>query len=223
VAALHEPWPWLIEWAYRRAVKGEFAGDDMVKVFRNVVPIPPGPQVVGIVDQKLTPFITTLAAAVPQARFIWLIRDGRDVAASGYNRGWYGPAEGRPQTPYSRYRLRGDEVGAVSERAWQKMSAYERNAWYWAWCNEQIATALGGLPEERWMLARLEHLDLGAMQGFLGVEPVGLEMVHVNSTSALTRMNQGPPTEKPDREKKRAFKRQAGRMMDRLYPGWKRG
>lgn len=213
---------WLIEWAYKKETDpGNLPPfEDMVVAFQTVVPCPPGPQVCGIVDQKLAQFIPELAAAFPDSKFIWLTRDGRKVAASGYMRGWYGQSEERnPPHDWARWRLRGDKVGAVAPDVWEEMHPFERNAWYWAWANQGISAQLSMLDQARHRLVALERLTpevLGEMQDWLGLEPGGLELVHANRGPAQQGM---VLTDVRGME----FKEQAGEMMDTLYPGWRYG
>jgi hypothetical protein len=81
-----------------------------------------------------------LSEILPQAGFIWLIRDGRAVVASTVGRGWFDDheLEGVPPEKYMKrqwktHRLNGALCGALSGEEWRQMSVFERNCWYWAY------------------------------------------------------------------------------------------
>lgn len=228
LCAMHEPYPVMIEWAYQRhAESGLPARIAMISNFQAMFPHL-AVQRVGIVDQKTVQFIGDLAAAFPQAQFIWLVRDGRDVVASGLARGWYSEQEARfPPHLWAKYRLRGDVAGDVDAETWAAMSPFARNCWYWAWTQRQIRKRLAALsegPGERWQLVRLEDLNRDALvllQEWLGVQPLDLAMLHTNA-GVQERVRAARWRTWTD-EQRATFARICGEEMDQLYSwtGWR--
>jgi hypothetical protein len=111
--------------------------------------------------------IPAISAAFPRARFLHLVRDGRDVACSLIERGWLRAGApgvqarattttrddaGQPYGDYARFwveRDRRDEFGAVSEA--------RRCAWAWRRYNEAVLDQAGALGD-RLLQVRYERL-----------------------------------------------------------------
>ena len=66
--------------------------------------------------------IGILGRVLPEAKYVWLVRDGRDVVASTTARGWY-DAE-YTSGVWGEYRLRGDAVGEVGTAVWDAMTPF---------------------------------------------------------------------------------------------------
>ena len=167
-------------------------------------------------DHRLFNLIGILARLLPASRFVWLIRDGRDVVASTVARGWY-DAEFRSGL-WGEYRLRGDRCGDLEAAEWETMTQFEKNCWYWAYVNRTIGQQLEGVAADRWMALRLEDLasKSASLFEFLGVDPVAVGGMREN-TSRRTVV----PPERWDAAERAAFDRWCGETMDRWYPGWR--
>jgi hypothetical protein len=167
-------------------------------------------------DHRLFNLIGILASLLPTSRFVWLIRDGRDVVASTMARGWYG-AEFRSGT-WGEYRLRGDACGDLPATEWEAMTPFEKNCWYWAYVNRSIARQLEGLATNRWMPFRLEDLGSKAAEvfEFLGVEPVAVRGARENPSRRAV-----VPPERWIAAERRVFDRLCGGTMDRWYADWR--
>jgi hypothetical protein len=168
-------------------------------------------------DHRLFNLIGILARVLPTSRFIWLIRDGRDVVASTMAKGWY-DAEFRSGL-WGEYRLRGDACGDVPAAEWEAMTPFEKNSWYWGYVNRVIERQLSDLAPCRWMQLRLENLVSRAVGlfDFLGVRPIAVRGSRIN------RLRWGVvPPERWEEADSRAFERRCGETMDRWYPGWRR-
>jgi hypothetical protein len=185
----------------------------------------PADRVYGESDQKYWNLATLLAGMLPRSRFVWLIRDGRDVVASTYGQAWFPDAErpGDPVSPelYERwlyYRLHGAACKAFTPQAWEALGLFEKNCWHWAYVNAGIESVLSALSPERWRRVRLEELERQAAElfRFLGVAPVPAAVEQENrATYAVTRWQQWSGAER------RAFEQWCGEGMDRWYPGWR--
>lgn len=167
-------------------------------------------------DHRLFNLIAILANILPDSRFVWLVRDGRDVVASTMARGWY-DAEYTSGT-WGEYRLRGDAAGEVEAGEWNAMTPFAKNCWYWAHVNRVIGREVERLPSDRWMPLRLEDLrrDATGVFRFLGVDPVRAGEVRANPS----RRTVMPPAAWTDAERE-TFERWCGASMDRWYPGWR--
>lgn len=112
--------------------------------------------------------IPQLAQAFPQATFVHLIRDGRDVAASLLERGWLAPGAasdvvdaagtraddaGLPYGDYARFWVEPD-LRAQFEQA----DEARRCAWAWRRYEGAAREALAALPDERRIDIRYESL-----------------------------------------------------------------
>lgn len=179
--------------------------------------------VYGESDHHLFNLIPLLAEVLPEAKFIWLIRDGRGVVASGVARGWYDPEREAAAWPTRRwgpgiwdyYRIRGDLVGEVPAEEWQRMSVHEKNCWYWAHVQRTIEAGLAPLPKSRWMLVKLEELGstIPDILAFLGVPPAELAVPVANTSRKPVRSWDSWSPAETD-----AFWRWCGTGMARWYP-----
>ncbi len=165
---------------------GELTDEQVMAELRDLyvgnATLPPG--IYGESDQKFSNLVPLLAELLPDARFVWLIRNPVDAVNSMYSRGWYAdieqfpPADAEPRDDplyrfyYSEHRLRGDRAGAMSTEQWRAMSPFARNCWYWAYWNSLIEQQLSRLPAERSFSVRLEDLEdrLPSLLEFLGAE-----------------------------------------------------
>ena len=85
---LHEPVPYLVEetaeWRY-----GTVETVDLCSRLTESRPRQIDGKQYGESANRLSLAIPVLAEAFPDARFVWLTRDGREVVASGHQRGWF--------------------------------------------------------------------------------------------------------------------------------------
>lgn len=193
-------------------------------------------KIYGESNQKLASLIPVLADAFPDSRFIWLIRDGREVVASThFARQWYTPVgelvdvrknlakSSRPKE-WIWYRLRGDLLNDMSTQEWESMSRFEQNCWLWYRTNEIIRGHLDLLPEERWMLVKLENLyeQLHDICSLVGIEhPQHTERIRYNPSGIRPDSRAMPKywTEWSAQERS-LFEKWCGGMMAQWYPAW---
>lgn len=173
--------------------------------------------VYGESDHRLYNLIGLLSRLLPESRFVWLIRDGREVVASTRARGWY---RGEFHTgTWGEYRLQGDACGDVPHAEWEAMTPFEKNCWYWAFVNRRIGAQLEQVAPDRWMVLRLEDLASSATSlfQFLGVTPIEVGAARENPTRrTIVRHDRWGASEK------NAFERWCGETMDHWYDGWRR-
>jgi hypothetical protein len=115
----------------------------------------------------LAPFIQE---AVPNVRFIHLVRDPRDVIRSGMRRKWY-EGHGADKT---RITPRPDSSAA---REWGSYSAFKKNLWLWNETNSWIMNFTSGVPAERILLLHSEDV--------FKASPEALEKLFIFAGSSL--------------------------------------
>jgi acetyltransferase-like isoleucine patch superfamily enzyme len=176
-------------------------------------------------DHRFWNLAPLLNEMFPQAKFIWLIRDGQKVISSWQLRRHYKinsfseiseyPAGGKV---WYYYNLLGNHCGAFSDDEWKSMDSFQRNAWYWSYLNRRIQQDLQGIPAERWRMVKLENFEqaLPEIQGFLGVEMRPLKVKTYNASKKI-----------PDdwttwtTAQRASFERYCGAEMDCWYPDWR--
>lgn len=108
---------------------------------------------------ETSPQVTFLAPmilqALPQARFIHLIRDPRAVVRSGMRRKWYAGQA------YDATRIT-PRPQDVAFTHWSAYSPFEKNLWLWNETNRWILSFLANLPEGQKMAFHSEDLFAGA-------------------------------------------------------------
>ncbi|MEO0494864.1 MAG: hypothetical protein AAF081_15755, partial [Actinomycetota bacterium] len=226
---VHEPVPYLIEecaaWRY-----GELATEDLVAMLRETRPRQIDGRQYGESANRLSLAVPALAEAFPDARFVWLQRDGREVVASGHQRGWY-DAEVVADTPWERHRLRADRLGEMTEDEWVDLTPFEKNCWLWRRTNELIETDLAALDPQRWTTVRLDSLgqSLDQLADFLDISPVAWTVPHLNARTSTpgiadTRANTVDRVRSHhewDDAQHAGFDKECGELMDRLQPDWR--
>lgn len=143
-------------------------------------------------DQKLFNLIDEISIILPEAKFIWLIRDAREVVASATARNWFSDNEYNPNASdywlniWQKYRLNGFLCGEFSREQWKAMSVFERNCWYWKFVNETIEKKLSNIAGDRKLKVTLSDLneDIGVVFDFLGASRRDVIMSKVNRAKA---------------------------------------
>lgn len=220
----HEPHPILIklaaEWQHGLVSVGELRQYLAFKGNR-LFPHRVGLRLYGESDQKLSFIIPFLAEFGTNTKFIWLIRDGRDVVSSMVTRSRVYVDHSTAVSPslWHKYRIRGDRCGDVRPETWQSMTGFAKSCWYWSYTNRTIAESLADVGESTSMLVRLENLAdaLPSLLEFLDLPFYPLTMVSANVSKTLVR-----GFEAWTRNERNAFERWCGPEMDRWYPDWRR-
>lgn len=195
-------------------------------------------KVYGESDLKSANLITELHELLPQARFIWLIRNAPDFVASSYGRGWFDAREycygdevlfspdtivdesmfDKYRLEYSRYRINGGLCDPdLNQTSWQEMGAFERSCWYWNYWNLHIEEQLSHIPADQWTMVRLENLAprLASLYSFLRVAPVAQtdrELVHNKAYHKVVKSDQWTPLQNA------AYQKWCASSMAKWYP-----
>ncbi|MBU2359445.1 MAG: hypothetical protein KKB02_11020 [Alphaproteobacteria bacterium] len=170
-------------------------------------------------DQKYFNLIGSLCRILPEAKFIWLVRSGVDVVASGMRRSWFSDPSHKNWDVvhwyFHAYRPRGDLAGAMSPAEWQAAGPFERNCWYWDFVNRRIRADLADLPDTRKLYLRLEDMSnrLSDLQTFLGTGHSALKSKESNA-ALHAKHHVAQWTE----QERAIFSRRCGALMAELYP-----
>jgi len=223
---LHEPEPRLIA-ETAQYLYGIRDHGDMVDLLRRTRPTLPlkQEQQYGESHHVLSYVIPALREAFPEAKFVWLIRDGRKVVASMFARDWYS-GKWFHRSPsvrqWEEWRIRGDYSGAMSRRDWLSLSRFEKCCWHWTYKNRLIEHQLA-VTGATALTIHLENLGDRADElfDFLGLrKPDDATLSHLNE--ARSELGQAPtPWQIWRPEQTMAFDAFCGIAMDDWYPEWR--
>lgn len=179
-----------------------------------------GESVVGESNQRLSFVLPALHAAFPKARYIWLMRDGRDAVASMHHRLWYHRREQQRRHPqlaeWVSNRVCADAVGEMSKRQWVQLDYFSKCCWYWGYVNRLIAQQVAAL-DLNVMQVRLDQLAARSesILDFVGLSgAVAPEVPHVNSSQAARHWWRNPlPWQRWSSRQQRSFTEFAADVM----------
>ena len=179
-------------------------------------------------NQTLSLLIPVLTDVFPDARYIWLIRNGLDVVASVYQKQWYtGHSENHDRyedcPPIERAwidgRIEGDRCGDMSTIEWNKLVRFGRCCWYWSYVNRIIESDLNKYAAGRFKLLRLEELDMELSKV---IRWMGLKAAIVPTAKRYNVAKRNPYYWTMWTDQQRAtFDYWCGNPMDRFYPAWR--
>lgn len=131
-------------------------------------------------SNKLSWLIPELAALLPEAKFVHLVRDGRKVVGSYFRKlaaECYDdrstailqahvddPARNSAPPPEKKYWWPLPRRNDPQAKAFRGFDRFARIAWHWAEINRAIGEALAALPPSRSLFVRLEDLQASAQQ-----------------------------------------------------------
>lgn len=222
----HEPEPRLLMEAMQY-LYGKLPHDEAVALLRRTRPTIQTDKQYGESHHHLSLMIPALHDAFPQAKFVWLIRDGRKMVASLYARGAYkgyrfSATEGG--ILWETTRIRGDRVGDMSTLTWWGLSRFEKCCWHWDYRNRFSEQKLKECSCD-WMLIRLEELEArsGDLFEFLGLQPpVEMNVKHLNVAKPVSGRREMPQDWREwNGEQVLAFLHFCAPVMDQWYPGWR--
>jgi hypothetical protein len=182
-------------------------------------------------SNKLSWLIPELAALVPGAKFVHLVRDGRKVAGSYFHKlgdECYDDRstailrahveDGRPAPPpEKKYWWPLPRRDDPTWEAFRSFDQFGRIAWHWAEVNRVILDALSALPPERQMFVRLEDMLASPLLTRSLFEFLGLSWRDDHLRIFARPHNVNRPEDRPLDDAQRAiFERIASPMMERL-------
>lgn len=184
-------------------------------------------------SNKLSWLIPDLAALMPDAKFVHLVRDGRKVAGSFFRKlgdecyddrsnalfGAYAadPDHVPPPPPEKKYWWPHPRPGDAAAADFNGFNQFARIAWHWAEINRVIFDSLGQLPPARRHFVRLEDLrddeaQVRTLFGFLGL-PYSADLFALFQRPHNVNR---PEDRLLDEDQSRSFERIAGDMQKRL-------
>ena len=150
-------------------------------------------------DQKISNLIDIYAELFPKAKFLWLIRNAKDVIKSTYGRGWFDDREFGysyrsdvsvetiySDLIYSINRVNASKIiGQLTKEEWVKMTPFERNCWYWQYWNKKILEQLNRLDKSSWTQIKLESFDfeINSLISFLQITYFEFELERHNKAN----------------------------------------
>ncbi|MDW7774300.1 MAG: hypothetical protein SCH71_15550 [Desulfobulbaceae bacterium] len=212
---LHEPEPTLINESTKYLYK-QFSHQVMVETLKVTRPSHIKNKEYGESNQKLSFIIPAINDAFPESKFIWLVRDGRDVVNSIYSLGWYDPNL-LQQSPWQINLPQAPEVGELNNTQWEAMSPFQKCCWYWSFTNKLIQQELSIIDPARWILIHLECIDFDKINLFVGTHDIKKNLPWSNKRKKIKKNKTWIDW---DERKKYSFQELCGRQMDLLYPGW---
>ncbi|RJO61117.1 hypothetical protein C4544_03660 [candidate division WS5 bacterium] len=198
---------------------GEYPGSRIAEVLRDTRPNDTQNEIYGDVNLQYSLIVPIIEQVFPEGKYIWLIRDGRDVAASMYYRRWFDPEDLKVPNSYKRARLQGDLTGDFSPSEWQAMSRFAKCCWLWKKYNLIIESHLKGIDQEKWMSVRLDRLkltlpDIAKFLGLINETNVIVERLNVAYQSVTY-------WERWNIEERKTFESICGEVMDKWFPEWR--
>ena len=179
-------------------------------------------------NQTLSLMIPVLKETFPEARYIWLMRNGLDVVASTYQKQWYtGHSENHEryedcsliEKAWIDGRIRGDRCGDISPTEWESLDRFGKCCWYWGYANRVIERDLNKYAPGGFFILHLEEIDekIGGLIDWMGLK------VAVTPLARQHNIAKKVPFHWTDwsAEERKIFERFCGQLMDRLYPSWR--
>jgi hypothetical protein len=215
---LHHPKPELVIEA-TEAFYGDRQIQEVEKILQETRQPTVDGKIYGEVNLQLSLLVPSLQRLFPDARYVWLLRDGRDAVASMYYRGWYDPAQTRVADVWHKGRLLGNRTGDYSDVDWERLTRFEKCCWIWKKYNLIIEQRLSEMPAHRWKKIYLESLkrSLDDLAGFLDLQKPATVLVEKTNIAMqpVVAWREWTP------EQHTQFKVVCGEAMDRWYPQWR--
>jgi hypothetical protein len=223
----HEPYPQLIieSSAYRYGAIDEEALCDILRQTRTRTI---DNKIYCESNQTLSLIIPILVKTFPTAKYIWLLRNGLDVVASGYQKQWYsGHSENNQiyencppiEKAWIDGRIQGNKCGEISDDSWYNMNRFERVCWYWSYINKTIETDLNKYASGKFLLIKLEKVNLQFSKTlkWMGLNPFITPVIKKHN-KAKNNVHQWTSW---NIEERRNFSFWCGDLMDKYYPEWR--
>ncbi len=215
---LHHPRPELVVEA-TQYYYGNDDGREIARILRETrQPVVDG-KIYGEVNLQLTLLVPILREVFPHAKYIWLMRDGREVVASMYYRGWYDRSQTRVPEYWHDARLQADQTGDISSDEWNRHTRFEKCCWLWTKYNLIIEGELAATDPGPWRQVKLEEMkvQLPAIESFLGLHKTKPILVRKRNVALQPVVS----WHEWDTDQRQSFERICGEAMDKWYPTWR--
>jgi len=206
-------------------LKGTVTHSELVELLRETRSVDRigGTYLSGESNQRLSFCIDAINEAFLNSRYLWLIRDGREVVTSMHHRHWYDSNEDvireKSLLKWANTRICADQVGEMSSSEWSALGAFGRCCWYWSYTNRVIAESAGRL-EIAIRQVRLEQLEQEWEKICLWL---GISVTQNMRVKVMNQSSGGKPVpwQSWSRKQRDIFCRYAGSEMDVFYPDWR--
>ena len=223
VAAFHEPGPQFKD-EIEQYIRKEMELADLAELMRrNRQPTVEGKEYAEC-NLVMSYALPVLEEAFPEGRFIWLVREGREVVTSYLHLAALSP-ELQQEVNYNIFQCQFglDWFGQMTRKEWLALPEFDKCCWYWAKTNEFIRDGLKTAAPEKWILLRLEYLNqekhLLNECFHLPVHDRHQVPVINQGFSRYGRKRYGWQEWTPAHQE--TFARICGPLMDELYPQWR--
>lgn len=170
-------------------------------------------------NHYLFSLVSVLQKIYSDARFIHVVRDGRDFVRSAYNRNWYST-----NSRYDRITARDFPEDSCYDR-WAKMTRFEKIAWHWQKKDRFIEKALEEVQQsvrvyfESVFDAEKNYAGLRKMVNFLNLDAGIINEIDL-SKKRSTGSYQIPHWSDWDEDEIDKFKQIAGKRLQKHGYGW---
>lgn len=194
-------------------LSGKMPQRDMVNLLRQTRSADSigGERLSGESNLRLSFVLPALSEAFPEARYLWMLRDGRDTVSSYVHRKYY-----HPRYRFKEWELQAHEIGEMSEKEWTRMNPFSRCCWFWSYTNCTIQREAKRL-NLKVHLCRIEDFDneLPNIFSFLGLkDKVPQQAPKVDASTRKLPWRYWSP------DQRAVFRELAGSVMDEHYSGW---
>lgn len=173
ITAFHEPWPQMLKERQQALHEVWTEADTYMQIFLRaraglIARSTLGGKVFAETSARLTFFAPAIARALPEARFIHLVRHPGGVIRSGMRRSWY--SDNRSD----RYRIRPQE-GDPHFAGWESLPRFNKICWYWNAYNAFALRFRDSVDSSRLLLLKAEDLfaargdNMDRLFSFIGV------------------------------------------------------
>jgi acetyltransferase-like isoleucine patch superfamily enzyme len=140
----------------------------------------PSMKIIGESNQKLGNLVGLLFEIFPNAKFLWVKRDGRKTISSTYSKGWYKDSDKVSEfynpkiDKWEDSRLQGDQVGEFTKNEWINMTTFQKNSWYYAYWSFRIKNEFSNIPEKNKLIIDIDNLSnsIKIINAFLGLNNI---------------------------------------------------
>ncbi len=223
ICCLHEPEPILIEES-SQYLYSKMTSEEIVRILHQTRKTKVKGDMYGESNQCLSFIVEPLLEAFPDAKFVWILRNGIDFVNSAYNKKWYIDEEkihllkNDGLRRWASSRIQANKLGIMSNEHWGQMDQFEKCCWYWVYTNDLIEKKKELIKSKNFFFLKLEDINnkYPELVRFLGFTP---NFVRPPFRFNLTRKEGELLMSWTDKQQE-SFIKICGAFMDKYYPGW---
>lgn len=162
--------------------------------------------------------VNEIKRAWPNAKFIYLTRDGRaSVAARSIHGGYYDPHHPHAHHLHQLHPLNGFLIGDMGADEWDQMGQFEKLCWMWGYVTRTIIRQVQNVPHIKVDISAIGDQEIWKqIHSMIGLPYHPVSVVHTNkkNSNPANRFQAWTP------KNREMFKKWCKSEMDILYPGW---